>query len=725
MNISNNRYSKATRGLRQADVIRDQHFKLIFVYPVLVDNSLNKYADQIRDFISVSMLKEIFISNSLNMVSMASQIQPVDDENNQKLNVNSQLGNINYGGQTFQNQYQNRSTLSGSRFDIQRKVIEKTAIIRKLLTNDPKLSSLKPYIEMITLENLLDVPVIVGTKTNQVSSETLSMMLLVSAAQNMPLDNETNLNKITQILKSIKSDSLHSVLNYIIETQPKSSFERLRSWLLSNLKTAGKYLGINTGLRNTFNTAPGQAVRSNINRASQVVNRSVNSIKSTNQYFDTNPTIRPDDSFVILNTVQNNIDQTSIFFKFCLNEKLLKQQYGLDTSQGQMSTVIQRTSGSLDQLSNEMYSRFMRLIGMFTNPLITSITNSIYPIGQDIDTFSIKDKHINTNLSNNIKKVIDNDVLESIKAAIGSSKSPSQIEQRIKNLKHLCEKELRDMDSMVSSISSRIMEDGVLIQNPTDDEIEAKIGPFIEMISDLADESYTHSKRLEQALGIISNDIKNPLSSIKQTINDVLVSFINEYRRHHNQVTYGFTTRSNIPLAHVIDPSKVDTIINGYIKSVGGYMYFLFLYALQIALCKYVDVLEIEVETASSDVLDFPNYTLVVPMETLMFIGAGVAAKTWRELLNKMSRYDKDQGSSSNMKFIKDVNQNYIKGIIKYLNKRLNIPNLIVIDEKTDTMYYKLMHTSDINKMKLSTLNSFVTLLTRDELSGNMPSSYY
>ena len=130
--------SKSTRGLKQSDVIKDQQFKLVYVYPMLVDSTLGKYSDLFRNFLTTTMLKEIFISNSLNLVNIASQIHPLVDEKGNAVDIRSTLtsgssDNI-FGGSGFQ-----QHPLDYMKSELAVKIHEKTAIIRKLLNADPRL----------------------------------------------------------------------------------------------------------------------------------------------------------------------------------------------------------------------------------------------------------------------------------------------------------------------------------------------------------------------------------------------------------------------------------------------------------------------------------------------------------------------------------------------------------------------------------------------------------
>ena len=47
--------------------------------------------------------------------------------------------------------------------------------------------------------------------------------------------------------------------------------------------------------------------------------------------------------------------------------------------------------------------------------------------------------------------------------------------------------------------------------------------------------------------------------------------------------------------------------------------------------------------------------------------------------------------------------------MIRVLNSRLNIPNIIVVDEKSNTIYYKWMYSgSNVGKLTTATVQNYV-----------------
>ena len=94
-----------------------------------------------------------------------------------------------------------------------------------------------------------------------------------------------------------------------------------------------------------------------------------------------------------------------------------------------------------------------------------------------------------------------------------------------------------------------------------------------------------------------------------------------------------------------------------------------------------------------------------------MGLANAFVAKNWKSLLS---------GPGSQQ--IRNVGDNYIKGVMKFMKNRLRIPNLIIVDDKKGDVYYHFMHQSSPQKTKVRTLETFTQLTTKGQLSSG---SYY
>jgi len=126
-------------------------------------------------------------------------------------------------------------------------------------------------------------------------------------------------------------------------------------------------------------------------------------------------------------------------------------------------------------------------------------------------------------------------------------------------------------------------------------------------------------------------------------------------------------------------------------------------------------VADVDLETVSTEVTAWPNYTLVLPVEIVTALHAAIMGKSWKHMLSggqigqdldKTAKpMTKEQVSTSG---ISDVNDTYVKSVVKFVSNRLQVPNLIVVDSKRNEIYYKLMNQTDVNKTKLQTITTFV-----------------
>jgi hypothetical protein len=130
----------------------------------------------------------------------------------------------------------------------------------------------------------------------------------------------------------------------------------------------------------------------------------------------------------------------------------------------------------------------------------------------------------------------------------------------------------------------------------------------------------------------------------------------------------------------------------------------MFLETIIYLLCQYVKETKVEIETTKHDVMDSNNYTIVTSVENIFAVANAFAAKSYKDLVNKSNR---EEEGNFNSKLMRDINNNYVKGVITYMHKQLDVPNLIVIDEKKQEVYYKLMYQSNVYKIKLNTMKTY------------------
>ena len=708
--MSNGLFSKATRGLRQSDVIKNQHFKLVFVYPMLVDQTLSKHSDLFRNFLTTSMLKELFVSNALNLVNIASQIHPLTDEKGSANDIQSTMRSASdIALSKLSAQANSQHPLESSKQEYQNKILEKTAIIRKLLATDPKLKALNPFVEMITMDNLVDVPVIVGTKKFDVDSAVTQFIFLVSIADKLPLDNPNNIVKIFKRIDETNPEQAWELLNNLVPKQPKLK-ERVIQWF-------NKLPGSTSIKRHYQRTA--SKVRSSFgsNRRSLPTGRSVGQfaklLSSKPKEFDET------ESLAIIQAAQTNLAQTKLFFKFCYDINLLKSQFGADISQGQikLSTTESRVSGTIQNAFSVMYRDFTTSLSRIGGPAITSMINVLYPAESGVDELEIINKFVFTRMLEKIRSFIFDDLMISVNAAIESG-GLEESDAKIKELKSLCVGEFRDSDNILKKNHELTVTNEVRSPMAKYDDI----GNFFQALLKVSSSSSGQSRTVEQALGtILGGETTVIIDRIYSVVESELSSALDSLARYYypNFANVAFFRAASAAGEGDKFPATQDSITKirtQLLDAVVPYIYFLFMYHLQIALCNYISIVDIEIETAKNDVLDHPNYTLVVPVQTIEAVANALVAKNWKQLL---------QSETSGRPFVGAVGDNYVKGIVKYMKQRLGVPNLIVVDEAKGDVFYQLMYHSAPQKTKLKTLETFIKLTTKEELQGQLPGTAF
>lgn len=708
--MSNGLYSKATRGLRQSDIIKDQQFKLVFVYPMLVDNTLGKYKDLLRNFLTTTMLKELFISNALNLVNITSQIHPLTDEKGKPVDIHSSISTASLvsGGSTEQLSGTYAGTkISGQvmahplehmKHELASRIREKTAIIRKYLASDPTLRALNPYVEMITMDNLVDVPVIIGTKPYDVDSAVMQFVFLVSIAEKLSLKDGNNIEKIFDKIEKTDQTDAWTLLNNLVPKDKKEVKRRgrIREWF-NNIKPVRKWSAM-------------RARRAETRKKEEEI-RKLREKFYWEQEFD------QDESFQLLQVVQSNVAQTKLFFKFCYDRNLLKSKFGIDLSQGQISTRVAKVSGQIQSVFNTLYSNFVSSLTRMGNPVILSLINILYPTESGVDEIKIVDDYIFSRMLTSIRTFVFRDLMVKINEAIESGGIESS-DAKIKELKDLCVSEFRDTDGVYMSNSKDMM----------DNQVSSPVSSFNEMsrfmgvLSKVGTRSIGQSRDIQHALDtILGGETDKVLGGIQSIIITELAAMLDELARSYNRIDF-----NNVAFFRAVeaDPNApefefnqrlITALKSQLVGAAAPYIYFLFMYQLQIALCNYVSIVDVEVEAAKNDVLDHPNYTLVVPIQTIESIANALVAKSWKQLIQ----------TTGGRGFIGAVGDSYFKGVIKFMKRRLGVPNLIVVDEQKGEIFYQLMHQSEPQKTKLRTLETFIKLTGKEELQGELPGSAF
>jgi len=686
MNISGNQqYSKTTVGLRQAQSILDQQFKLLFIYPMLCDKSLTKYQNLIRDFITVSMGKELFISNSLNMVSMASSITPLIDEHGNIIKLKNEYKGVESNTSNNQNLFFSlmpsdiKDTQQQVKFDVEQQVKNKTARIKQLIKIDPMYAQFRPYLEMITLNNFIDVPIIIGTKLLSINSLVLLLVLTVSVASKgkYKLNNPDNISKIFKIINSVGTDDFHTLLNRLTLIPPDPWWKRMKN------------------------------VFFNMIRLPVITDKRVFGIESKKMQYEKLP-IR--NTTEILKTIQTELHTSELFFKLMTDPKMLESQTGLKLSTGQLSKTFMKIDSEINNVFNNAITQFLNLWALYGVPIFKTFVLLLMPISIPISVSKLMltieqgdSSGLSIGLNTGVLSGLQ-DIFEIVKTEVNNviQKDADKSDEILKNMKSFCTKSLDKNTKIIIDLYSGTADNSLISPVFTVDDYIS----FEKALSKSVHASTSSLQEIIRHLNIILP--KETIKIILSKSTDLFQNVVNQVAIYLSGNNHQYTDSKLHQLLN--NKANLDKFVDSNINDIINYMNFLLFYTIQIALCNYVEEVKVTVKTTKHDVLDSNNYTLIIPLETIVGLANAYAAKSFKSLTvynankNKYDVSDKIDATE----LIQHINSNYIQGIIKYMQKMLDIPNLIIIDESKQEVYYQLMYQSKLMKMKLNSLSTFI-----------------
>ena len=717
MNISGREYSKSTVGLRQPDKILDQNLKLVFIYPLLVDSKLNNYSELIRQFITTSMLKELEVSNFLNIVSMASSVSPLIDELGQIVDV----GSTGSSRQTMRDML-TRNVQEMSKHEIERRVQEKTMRIQKILNLDPNLSQYNPILRMHTLNNFLDVPIIVGTRSFNIESIVFLFLfaIAISSQGKLDLNSPTDVERMFNILKNLDNNNINNILNALLSGPAKNWFERREDWISKHprldrfLKMRPLYLlGSYSSALGTWQ--PFQQAGRAIKKVGQTIGLGVSQPQSSLPSHTTPQTpqseaVNPEFIDLVHDVHRNSIRMAQINFNNVLDPAAMARQFGYNPERGQLKHTFDRINPKLEQVFNLSIQYFSQVLWpSYVAPVLSSFFYTITPSRAGINITDLTQGMQTGSSSLKISPMVDpilefirNDFKTSINASL-ETKGPEQADIILSGMQNFCQTTFEKTTSILEQMND-VNTNAVVGTEHTIDQLMTYLRTFERAVSTVTAHTLTIDKLLRD---ILPNQLVNEIMTTRteRVINDSLNSVLDYLRTF---IGYPMDT-SYIIHTGIINTNAAMNDINNYIanskKQIIFYIRYLFLHTIQYILCEYVKETKIAVETTKHDVMNQNNFTIVTSLELVMALANAFAAKNYRDLTEQDRRQEK---VSANMTLIRNLNQNYVRGVATYIINQLNVPNLFIIDEKTQDVYYKLMYQSNVNTIKVNTMQTFV-----------------
>ena len=231
-------YSSEIDAMRNPSNHADINNKLVFLYPMGIEKTIattphtsivkgetNTLEKLLRSFFSISVLKEIFASNALNLIKTASTYQPtVRNESTSKQLIGSMLRgdtSSRYDATVYNSTNTTYNPIDSN--VLQNKVNTKIKEIKNLIKANQRLRKLNPFMEVITLQNMMDVPVIVGTWPYQMDMTALFTLLSSAIVARKRLDKWENVKSILNLLRRSPDDSIYKMLQLVVNVEKNNA----------------------------------------------------------------------------------------------------------------------------------------------------------------------------------------------------------------------------------------------------------------------------------------------------------------------------------------------------------------------------------------------------------------------------------------------------------------------------------------------------------------------
>ncbi len=651
------------REIRQSSRLLGQPRKLIFAYPILIDESLIQLSGLLREFIAISFIGEIRISNILNVSTK--YLSPINNSSNvnqltpaERLYNNLRPDNINPQVDNNVSDYYRASQMRQGHY-MNEFIANELNIIKQHIKNNSRYNKLKPSISVLTIvgDEFVNIPLIIGTKMYPVNPANLYWILLIAIGFNISLDKVSNIERISNIIKNINPSYFYNLIFTDVG----------RNFILNKI-------------------------------------RAPNSI----QYKQKTMTL-------LLKSVFDGMKRTKVFFNTVLQASNWDMYNGLTsyTTPSSMFTTAQTAvSPQMSKIMVEATQLFYTFISNEVANIIHSYSNLYEPLIADpsivINRF-IDKLHKNVLAYDDITTLIYSEVHKSLKST-SSNESPHIA---IDRLSKICQT-VNKMD--VYSIFKSLTNCSIIFTFK-------EMHNFLNSVEYMATRCNSLSKSLEETLitlsGTKENELKSKLRQCKQSIINACDMLINGQNQLHGSLFEPVETGNShahfsdinghpafTPLSIHNDElyaKLLQTSIDS-VNIISNIIYFLYLFIYISFICKSVNILKLEINVIRRDATDFPNYILIIPMEILQTLHSIIHIRNFNAIL-KSPEEQRHLFDNANQW---SANQSQLQKMIFYIKKTLEIPNIIVIDQKTKELYYNFMYMHDTAKIRLSSVQTYI-----------------
>lgn len=663
--------------------VGERQSNLIFVYPLLFDKLLSKKWEMVlRDFQTAQFISQIKISNVLNITQSAVQgygqtagvpyLNPAEilnqalSNNGQAYNnaLQAQLGAVQ--AQQFSNQNNNRLSNTEYAYKLQ----ELRQFIKHQILTDPIYENLRPAFSIISMENsLIDVPLIIGTKTYKIDSSALYWILFVSLLYNNA--RGISLQKFSEI-------------ETVISQLPKQRFLEIvtNAGLAPPVTGSGNYDANYNKLRRDTDISLKKAM----------------------------------EDFKKVAVSLNDFEQ-DLGFSTSISSDAVKYTTIMDTSIAEKAEMKSKITAIINQtIVTSVFPMIQSINNLIANPALETNYMARYKIllNNILDnTNPMVDSFINL-YSNRFAEVDSQEAF--LKSLESNCKSLQQIKsydllQRLENIR-LNFTTIRNDVNRGAGTNSKVVDFAEELTRVAS-SLGAETQTLIAMVQNFTGNSLVGSMYKELSFKVKTDilkyfternaaDYNAQADEQREDLGDPIVDTgpDGEASRFFRSI---FNGANNNDLKRFLDNSA---------GALSELVSFLFFYSTFSYFCEFVSVVKGKIELKSKDVIEFPNYTLVIPIEFVTTLYYALAAKNTADLLRSInnSRNNDDFVATNTATSLHEFNLNetVIFRIISAITERLQVKNLIIIDSNKKEIYYKWCYSKRAIKLNESTLFNYI-----------------
>lgn len=630
--------------------------ELTFIYPFIVSKSIDtNFAESLRSFMMVQYLSQIKLTNAIKVTtSLASTSRDANILKVDPNKFNQQDSGIKL---SIQGQDSTPVSLMGIHEDIsvdltKQEFIDKFRnILVNLVKTEPKFKQLNPMITTLVLENLLSIPIIAASKVENISDDVLYWILFAAMGQKIKLDSTDAINRVEAVLRHIPKDSYSELLNpeFIKQIEANNKKGERDDQEIKRLKFIG----------------------------------AVSKSGDISKY---------------VQNIRDPMAQAFYTFEKVLDIGKWDENTGITSSMDTtLSAATIATLGSSQAVITNTNALFASLMSNYVLTLIQSTLHSVAS-NDEINVSAIITTAANTVIDDTNSLITS--LMQGLVNAV-QSQTISSSDVLFKTLEKSCKANsqinISNLLTKLSSLSFSVRGDTNALADFSSGvvEVASAMTPLSKMIQGFIDDTLKYTDTNLTGADINSEVL---IKSYRDRIESTIIkgfktdsTFTNKYE-HIVSRRFGILTGGNR------DASKFISTISSAISEITKFMA---LYTFYSYFCEYTGELASEVEVKRQGVMSFPNYCLVLPIETLRSIYAVLSARNFSNLVNNPDTFDSELQVAGRVSEFK---------LVGTVANKLGLRNIMVIDG--NTVYYKWMFSNNVQKITKSTLANYVTTQT-------------